>query len=361
MVKLQRVAWVAMLLGLFLAANRVLAADEPASRRLDAKGFRLSYIVRSSADGVRVSQDQPLAASAPPVKSLEVVVLSTMLTDRAGLGEWGFSALIMVDRRRVLFDTGARPETVLQNARELKIDLSDVNEVILSHHHGDHTGGLVSLRRELARQNPKALVRAYVGAGIFLSRPAPDGRETNETLAIKTEYETLGGSFTVVERPTQLAPGAWLTGPVPRPNPERNWSLKRTIRQPDGSLVEDNVPEDISLVLDTDKGLVVVSGCGHAGIVNTLEYARQQVRETQVHAALGGFHLFEADTATLDWTAAKLRSFSIGNLLGAHCTGIEAVFGLRQRLGLTRSTCAVGSVGARFSLESGLNPGAIAR
>ncbi len=204
-------------------------------------------------------------------------------------------------------------------------------------------------------------MKAHVGAGIFLSRPGQDGRETNEALAIKGEYEALGGSFVVVERPTELFPGAWLTGPVPRTYPERNWSLKRTIKHPDGRLVEDNVPEDMSLVLDTDKGLVVVSGCGHAGIINTLEYARRQVRETQVYAALGGFHLFEADAATLDWTAAKLRAFGIGNLLGAHCTGIEAVFGLRQRLGLTRVTCPVGAVGARFSLEAGLDPGLIAR
>jgi 7,8-dihydropterin-6-yl-methyl-4-(beta-D-ribofuranosyl)aminobenzene 5'-phosphate synthase len=250
---------------------------------------------------------------------------------------------------------------VLHNVRELKIDLSGVREVILSHHHGDHTGGLVTLRRELALHNPKALERAYVGAGIFLSRPAEGGCEVNETLAIKREYEAAGGSFVVVERPIELFPGAWLTGPVPRRYPERNWSTKRTIRYPDGRLVEDNVPEDMSLVLDTDKGLVLVAGCGHAGIVNTLEYARQHIRETNVFAALGGFHLFEADAATLDWTAGKLRGFALQNLLGAHCTGIEPVFGLRQRLALNRAACAVGAVGARFSLQSGLDPGAIAR
>jgi 7,8-dihydropterin-6-yl-methyl-4-(beta-D-ribofuranosyl)aminobenzene 5'-phosphate synthase len=304
------------------------------------------------------SSTQPARAR---VRSLEVVVLSTMLTDRAGIGEWGFAALVDADGRRVLFDTGARPETVLRNARELKIDLSSANSVILSHHHGDHTGGLVTLRREMSLRNASALSRAHVGAGIFLSRPGPDGRETNEALAVKAQYESLGGSFVIVDRPTELFPGAWLTGPVPRTNPERNWSLKRTIRHPNGRQEEDNVPEDMSLVLDTDKGLVVVSGCGHAGIINTLEYARRQVRQTQIHAALGGFHLFEADAATLDWTAAKLRSVAIKNLLGAHCTGIEPVFGLRQRLGLSRSTCAVGAVGSRFNLETGLDPGPIAR
>ena len=254
-----------------------------------------------------------------------------------------------------------RPETVIQNARELKIDLSDVTEVILSHHHGDHVGGLLTLRRELAKQKPDALKRAYVGAGIFLSRPGPEGRETNEALSLKKEYEDLGGSFVVIDRPTELFPGAWLTGPVPRTHPERNWSLKRMVRKDTGELVEDNLPEDMSMVLDTDKGLVLISGCGHAGIVNTLEYARQKVRETRVHAALGGFHLFEADKATLDWTADKLRTMELGNFLGAHCTGIESVFGLRQRLDLSRTACSVGAVGARFGLKSGLDPGAIAK
>ena len=108
-------------------------------------------------------------AAAGQVKTLEVVVLSTMLADRAGVGEWGFSALVETSGHRILFDTGARPETVLQNARELKIDLSGVTEVILSHHHGDHVGGLLTLRRELAKQNPGALKKAFVGAGIFLS------------------------------------------------------------------------------------------------------------------------------------------------------------------------------------------------
>jgi 7,8-dihydropterin-6-yl-methyl-4-(beta-D-ribofuranosyl)aminobenzene 5'-phosphate synthase len=284
-----------------------------------------------------------------------------MLTDRAGIGEWGFAALVVADGHRFLFDTGARPETVLRNARELKIDLRVVPAVILSHHHGDHAGGLVTLRRELGKLNSGALARTHVGAGIFLSRPGPDGREANETLAIKPAYEALGGSFVVVDRPTELYPGVWLTGPVPRTYPERNWTLKRTIKHADGRDVEDDIPEDMSLVLDTNKGLVIVSGCGHAGIINTLEYARRQVRETEIHAALGGFHLFEADAATLDWTAAKLRAFEVRNLLGAHCTGIEAVFGLRQRVGLSRPACAVGAVGSRFDLESGLDPGPIAR
>jgi 7,8-dihydropterin-6-yl-methyl-4-(beta-D-ribofuranosyl)aminobenzene 5'-phosphate synthase len=315
-------------------------------------------VVRGCALAKAAGSNQPAGGT---VKSLEVVVLSTMLSDRFGVGEWGFSALVEADGHRILFDTGARPETVLQNARELKVDLSDVSEVILSHHHGDHVGGLLTLRRELAKQKPDALKKAYAGAGVFLSRQGPDGKEANETLLLKKDYEALGGTIVLIDRPIELFPGAWLTGPVPRTHPERNWTVQSKIRQDDGGLVEDNVPEDMSLVLNTDKGLVLISGCGHAGIINTLEYARQKVRETQIHAALGGFHLFQADSATLDWTAEKLRSMGIENLLGAHCTGIEALFGLRQRLNLSRKACTVGAVGASFSLNAGLDPGVIAR
>src|SRR5262245_44654292 len=94
------------------------------------------------------------------VKSLKITVLSTMLADR-GIGEWGFAALVEADGKRFLFDTGARPETVLANARELRIDLAAVEDVIISHNHGDHTGGLLTLRRELQKINPRALSRAH--------------------------------------------------------------------------------------------------------------------------------------------------------------------------------------------------------
>src|SRR5579859_3025660 len=108
----------------------------------------------------------PLACGAARVRSLEVRILSTMLADDDGFGEWGFSALVVADGHRILFDTGAHPDTVLRNARELKVDLSNVPDVILSHHHIDHTAGLVTLRREY----PNALSRAHVGEGIFLAR-----------------------------------------------------------------------------------------------------------------------------------------------------------------------------------------------
>ena len=304
----------------------------------------------------------PLACTAgDQVGSLEVRILSTMLTADEGYGEWGFAALVVADGHRILFDTGAHPDTVLRNARELHIDLSNVPDVILSHHHLDHTAGLVTLRREYAKSNPAALARAHVARGIFISRTVSDGREANSMIATKSEYENAGGSFIVYDQVRELFPGIWLTGPVPRKYPERNWSGKTTLRLAGGKTAEDNLPEDQSLVIDTAKGLVLISGCGHSGIVNTLDYARAKIRPAPVYAALGGFHLYEASDETLAWTAAKLKEFGLQNLLGAHCTGIEAVYRLRQLTGLDRKTAAVGAVGGGFTLDKGLDPGSIAR
>jgi 7,8-dihydropterin-6-yl-methyl-4-(beta-D-ribofuranosyl)aminobenzene 5'-phosphate synthase len=294
-----------------------------------------------------------------PVTDLKVTVLSTMLADD-GIGEWGFSALVEVNGSRLLFDTGARPETVLQNAKELGIDLAGITDVILSHFHADHTGGLVTLRKALAVRDPKSLSRIHVGEGIFWSRPGANGKEGNPVLAMRPGLESSGAQFIVHKGPEEILPGVWLTGPVPRVHPERNFTANRQVQSPTG-LVEDNVPEDMSLVFDTTKGLVLLSGCGHAGIVNTVDYARKVVRPSPMTAVLGGFHLLEASDEALTWTATQLKSAGIGWILGAHCTGIEAVHQLREQSGLSRRTCVVGAVGASFSLDDGIDPGRIAR
>jgi 7,8-dihydropterin-6-yl-methyl-4-(beta-D-ribofuranosyl)aminobenzene 5'-phosphate synthase len=164
-------------------------------------------------------------------------------------------------------------------------------------------------------------------------------------ITVKKEYEATGGKFIVHEKPEELLPGVWLTGPVPRTYPEKNWTPGYKVEKGDG-WVEDNLPEDQALIFNTASGLVMLSGCAHAGIINTLHYAREFLRPAPVQAAIGGFHLFAASDQQLDWTADKLREFQIAQILGAHCTGIESVYGLRQRLGLNRKTCVVGTVGA---------------
>jgi 7,8-dihydropterin-6-yl-methyl-4-(beta-D-ribofuranosyl)aminobenzene 5'-phosphate synthase len=306
------------------------------------------------------SSGAPARKALAEVRNLKVTILSTMLADD-GIGEWGFAALVEADGHKILYDTGARPNTVLENARELKMDLSDVQEVILSHFHADHTSGLITLRRELSRSNPAALSRAHVAQGIFLSRrQGSSENEINAMIAVKKEYEATGGKFIVHERPDELLPGVWLTGPVPRTYPEKNWTPGATVQRGD-SWVEDNLPEDQALIFNTASGLVMLSGCAHAGIINTLHYAREFLRPAPVQAAIGGFHLFAATDEQLDWTAGKLREFQTAQILGAHCTGIESVYRLRQRLGLNRKTCVVGTVGAIYDLKDGIQTGRIAR
>ena len=303
---------------------------------------------------------EKVGASAAQIHTLKITVLSTMLVgDRAGTGEWGFSALVEADGRRILVDTGAHPETVLQNARDLNVDLSDVQEVILTHNHWDHVGGLMTLRREMMKKNPAALSVAHVAKGIFYSRPSPEG-EDNKMIAIRKEYEATGGKFIEHADAVEIFPGAWLSGPVPRKYPERNWSVKGKVQTPEG-LVEDTIPEDQSLVLNTPRGLVVVTGCGHAGIVNILTYATTKYADRPVYGVVGGLHLFPAKDEQVDWTADEFKQFKVANLLGAHCTGIEAVYRLRDRAGLTRKSAVVGTVGSTFTLADGIATGPLAQ
>jgi 7,8-dihydropterin-6-yl-methyl-4-(beta-D-ribofuranosyl)aminobenzene 5'-phosphate synthase len=302
-------------------------------------------------------------APTPPraVQKLKVTILSTMLAGSIqAVGEWGFAALLEADGRRLLIDTGAWPDTVLKNAAELGIDLADVTDLVITHNHADHTGGLLNLRRELRARNPAALSRAHVSAGIFEPRLQADGKDANGALPIKASYESLGGKFVEHDKPVEILPGVWLTGPVPRVHPEHNWSGSLKVRTAAG-LIEDTVAEDSAIVVETLEGLVVVTGCGHAGIGNILDYSRKALGNAPVHAVIGGIHLFAATDEQLAWTAARLRDAGVTHLLGAHCTGVEAVFRLRDLANLSRKTAVVGAVGASFTLGSGIDPLALAR
>jgi len=300
----------------------------------------------------------------PPVSAARVTILSTMLAEarkeKTLIGEWGFSALIEANGRRVLFDTGAAPDTVLRNAEQLGIDLSSVTDVVLSHFHWDHTGGLVTLRRELSRKNPAALSRAHVARGFFWPRTR-NGTPFGSLTEMRAAYEASGGAFIEHDSPAEILPGVWLTGPVPRIHGEHNVPPGIMVESPQGT-IPDEVPDDDSLVLDSTEGLIVVTGCGHAGVVNTLEQARKVVRpDAKVTTVLGGLHLFEADDSTLDWTGSQLKRFGVGHVIGAHCTGIEAVYRLRQSAGLGRKSCVVGAVGASYDMGAGIDPGRLAR
>ena len=293
------------------------------------------------------------------VTAAKITLLSTMLADGDEIGEWGFSALVEVDGKSFLFDTGAHPDVVLTNARVLKIDLSTVEDVILSHNHDDHTGGLLTLRRELMKSNPNAMSRAHVSEGIFTPRWRKDNTDDNGLSPIKAQYEAMGGTFVVHAGPSQLMPGVWFTGPVPRPNAETNWQPGLTMDSPKGR-IQDDVPEDGALIMVTDKGSIILTGCGHAGIVNIGEDTQKLTHGAPVLAVIGGLHLFAKSDKVVDWTGQRLKRMGVKYLLAAHCTGIEATFRLRQDMGLTRKTAVVGATGASYSLKDGISAGDIA-
>jgi 7,8-dihydropterin-6-yl-methyl-4-(beta-D-ribofuranosyl)aminobenzene 5'-phosphate synthase len=289
-------------------------------------------------------------------RALKITVLVTNVAGDplAGDGEWGYSALVEVDGRKILYDTGASADMVLKNAAALHVDLSDVEDVVLSHNHADHVGGLMTLRREFAKSNPRAMSRVHVGAGIFEPRWNAAGEDVNGLRLIKAQYLATGGVFVVHERPDELLPGVWFSGPVPRPNPEKNWSPGLTLATSEGRK-EDNVAEDSALLFDTGDGVVVLTGCGHAGIVNIVEYARSKLGTKPIVAVVGGLHLFAASDQTLAWTGAKLKAYQIENLLAGHCTGIEATYRLREATGLTRKTAVVSVTGSSFTLGRGID------
>jgi 7,8-dihydropterin-6-yl-methyl-4-(beta-D-ribofuranosyl)aminobenzene 5'-phosphate synthase len=294
--------------------------------------------------------------------AVKITVLVTNLggDPYEGDGEWGYSALVEVDGHKILYDTGLSADLVLRNAKALKIELSDVEDVVLSHNHYDHVGGLMSLRRELSKANPRAMSRVHVGAGIFEPRWSESGEDHNGLRLIRAEYLATGGVFVVHDKPTELFPGVWLTGPVPRTNNEKNWTPGLSLDTPQGRR-EDNVPEDSALVFDTGQGMIILTGCAHAGIVNITEDARRMIGNKPIVAVIGGLHLFSASDQTLAWTGAKLKSYGVLSLLAGHCTGIEATFRLRESIGLSRKTAVVSAVGSSFTLGQGIDPRRLAQ
>lgn len=330
--------------------------------RLFGEDFRLAQLDAPAVDAyVRARRDEGTSDHTIH-KELTTLRAALRLALRARL--WSGSLDEVLPER---FGAGYRPlrQALAGRAQSTPalargIDLSPITDVVLSHWHTDHTGGLVTLRRELMKQNGAALSRAHVGRGFFWPRKV-EGKISASVENLKKDYQALGGSFVEHVAASELLPGVWLTGEVPRRTAERNFPKGREVRLPDGRWVEDDVPDDLSLVLDSAKGLVVVTGCGHAGVVNTVEIAKERVREGPVFAIIGGLHLFASDDARVDWTANELKRFGLTHLIGAHCTGIEALMRFRHGAGLNRRTAVVGAVGASFNLETGIDPRDLAR
>lgn len=268
------------------------------------------------------------------------------------LAEHGFSALITMTRgertRRVLFDAGVTPTGMVENMRRLSLSPKDIEAIVLSHGHFDHTTGLDGFVRAVGRPNLPIIIHPQFWNRRRISIP---GREPFE-LPSTSRPALLGAGFDIVEeeRPSFLLDSALLiTGEVDRTTRfERGFAPHEAYRdggwRPDPLILDDQA----AILHVRDKGLVVMTGCGHAGIVNIVRYAQKLTGVAQVYAVIGGFHLngplFEP---IIGETCAALAEIAPAVVVPAHCTGWRATHMLAAAL---PSAFIPNSVGTRFEL-----------
>jgi 7,8-dihydropterin-6-yl-methyl-4-(beta-D-ribofuranosyl)aminobenzene 5'-phosphate synthase len=231
----------------------------------------------------------------------------------------------------------------------LGVDLSEVEKVVLSHFHSDHTGGLLILREHFRPANEAALSQVYVAAGFFDQRATATGVEVGpgdfaSAQEFKAAAEALGIRFIEINEPTEIAPKLWLTGPVPRIEEQYNGPAGLFINK-EGESVPDIIMDDQSLGYLTDKGWLMTSGCGHSGLINTGKVL-QSIKDEPIYSIVGGFHLWQAGTETLDRTANWLEEQGLGLMMGGHCTGIAAAETIASQLKLPRSQISHAAIGS---------------
>lgn len=263
------------------------------------------------------------------LKTLRITLLVDHEAACSGLAtEHGLSFLVEEDERVLLYDTGAS-EAFLRNAGTLNLPIERAEHVVLSHGHRDHTGGVGAALKRM----PKAQVVLHPRAlGPKFSRH-PD-RPVREIGFPKESWSAVCPLLHRVQwstAPMCLAPGIGVTGPVPRRHAEEALSGP-FFQDPDGHH-PDPLEDDQALWLQTPRGLVVLLGCAHAGVINTLEWVQQITGETRIAAVLGGLHLVQASPERLAFTAESLQRLEVGRILPCHCTGEEGTAFLEARLG----------------------------
>ena len=280
----------------------------------------------------------------------EITVLATNIANFGGLGEWSFSALLEGKNESLIFDTGFDENTVLHNANLLGKDLGKVEKVILSHFHGDHTGGLLKLRKAFMTDNPKAFTKVYVANGFFDQRYDEKGDLRgfiggfNRVSDFAAEASLLGINFIVVDGPLEISKNLVLSRPVER-------KFEKVIVSPgfflweNGNLKADLVADDQSLGILTKKGWYIMSGCGHSGLLNTAD-AFSNYKNIGIYGLIGGLHLFRSSDDFILNTAKSLKRYGIQQIVGAHCTGIRAAQLLAGALDITDANLSHGAVGA---------------
>jgi 7,8-dihydropterin-6-yl-methyl-4-(beta-D-ribofuranosyl)aminobenzene 5'-phosphate synthase len=270
------------------------------------------------------------------------------------VGEHGLSLLVTVhegkEKHTVLFDTGHTGIGVLHNATHLEVDLGQIETIVMSHRHMDHTGSLWPILERLGRPIPLVIhPDAFLPSRYLL---LPDGTKLRfpDTLNRK-DLEQTGVKIVESRKPVPVADGKILvTGEIERTTGFEK-GLPNAYTEHDGELVKDPVSDDQSLVIRLKgKGLVVISGCAHSGIINTLLYSRKISGEDRLYAVLGGFHLsgpqFEP---IIEETIESLEKMNPKIFVPMHCTGWKAVHRFEETF---PDAFVLNSVGSTITLSS---------
>ncbi len=268
------------------------------------------------------------------------------------VAEHGFAMMVTVTKggrtRRLLFDTGTSPDGVVENMRRLEVDPGSIEAIVCSHGHFDHTTGLDGLIRVLGSTNMPVVIHPHFWRRRRMVIPGSEPREVPTT----SRQALAGAGFEIIEerQPSFLLDGSVLvTGEVPRVTgyepgfpPQQAWLGGRW--EPDPLVLDDQA----LIVNVAGKGLVVITGCGHAGVVNICRYATRLAGNQPLYAVIGGFHLqgpvFEPLIPRVLDDLAMLRP---SVLVPAHCTGWRAGHAMAARFG---EAYIPNSVGTRFSL-----------
>ena len=279
---------------------------------------------------------------------MSLAVPITILSDntvaaRNVLAEHGLSLWVEAGDRRMLFDTG-QGRVLPHNLLALGLSVADVDVVAISHGHYDHTGGLPHVLAALA---PTARLYLHPGAlGPHFARGA-DGsvRDIGMPSAARAALAAWTGTVANATEVVEVLPDVWFTGPIPRRSPvadaDGSFFLDPACSTPD--LIED----DCALVLDAEPGWVVLLGCAHAGVVDTLDFVAKRFETRRIHAVVGGMHLLRASPERLEATAAALEEYDVRVVAPLHCTGRTASAWLHARL---PGRCHLLGAGGRLDL-----------